>query len=122
METRAAAWSHSSLTGSPIQKVVGSPPAITLPLLLTQGLLRELLSLCPADRSEQRSTVLRAVGASLRERSMHEDAAVAFVAAGDLRAALQSYRAGGHWRMVMALAGEPCSVIKISGQGRGITS
>ena len=36
---------------------------------------------------------------------MHEDAAVAFLAAGDLPAALQSYRAGGHWRMVLALAG-----------------
>ena len=75
-----------------------------------QGLLRELLSLCPADGAELRATVLMAIGASLSMRSMHEDAAVAFVAAGDLRAALQSYRAGGHWRMVMALAGEcPCN-------------
>ena len=72
-----------------------------------QGLLRELLSLCPADAPERQATVLRAVGASLSERSMHEDAAVAFVAAGDLRAALQSYRAGGCWRMVLALAGKP---------------
>ncbi len=71
-----------------------------------QGLLRELLSLCPADRADRRATVLRAMGASLSQRSMHEDAAVAFVAAGDLHEALHSYRAGGHWRMVMALAGE----------------
>ena len=73
---------------------------------LLQGLLRELLSLCPADRADWRATVLHAIGSSLTKRSMHEDAAVAFVAAGDLREALHSYRAGGHWRMVMALAGE----------------
>ncbi len=82
-------------------------------------MLRELLSLCPAGRGEQRPTVLRAIGASLSERSMHEDAAVAFVAAGDLRAALQSYRAGGHWRMVMALAGERWSVVKLPHQRCG---
>lgn len=70
-----------------------------------QGLLRELLALCP-EAGERRNTVLRALAASLSERSMHEDAGMALVAAGQLPGALDAYRAGGHWRMVLVLAGD----------------
>ena len=36
---------------------------------------------------------------------MHEDAAVAFLGARDLEAALVEYRRGGFWQMALAVAG-----------------
>ena len=54
---------------------------------------------------KKRQPVLRALGQDLRERSMHEDAAMAFVAAGDADEALLQYQAAGQWQMALALAG-----------------
>ena len=43
---------------------------------------------------------------------MREDAAVTFMAAGDLEAALQQYQEGNIWRMAMFIAGkDPSSII-----------
>lgn len=70
-----------------------------------QGLLRDLLALCKGDDA-QRVAVLSALGGSLSLRNMHEDAGVAFVAAGKLEAALECYRAAGAWQMALALAGK----------------
>ena len=69
-----------------------------------QGLLRELAARC-ADTPQQRAAVLAALGEALSARSMHEDAGVAFAAAGRLEAALASYRSAGAWQMAMAVAG-----------------
>ena len=44
-------------------------------------------------------------GDALLRRSLHEDAAVAFVAADELEKALLAYRAGGAFQMALALAG-----------------
>lgn len=74
--------------------------------LSAQGLLRELLALC-GDAAGQKAAVLTALGQSLSARNLHEDAGVAFVAAGRLEAALNSYRAGGAFQMALALAGAP---------------
>jgi hypothetical protein len=68
-----------------------------------QGLLRELAARC-ADAPQRRAAVL-ALGEALSARSMHEDAGVAFAAAGRLEAALASYRSAGAWQMAMAVAG-----------------
>ena len=69
-----------------------------------QGLLRELVAQC-ADAPQQRAAALAALGEALSQRSMHEDAGVAFAAAGQLEAALASYRSASAWQMAMALAG-----------------
>ena len=69
-----------------------------------QGLLRELLALCP-EPGERHNTVLRALAAALSGRNMHEDAGMALAAAGELAGALEAYRAGGQWRMALVLAG-----------------
>ena len=46
-------------------------------------------------------------GEWLAQRNMHEDAAVAFLAASNLPAALAEYQQGNHWQMALAVAGEP---------------
>jgi hypothetical protein len=69
-----------------------------------QGLLRELAARC-ADAPQRRAAALAALGEALSARSMHEDAGVAFAAAGQLDAALESYRSAGAWQMAMAVAG-----------------
>ena len=79
-------------------------------LTCLQGLLRELLALCP-EPGERHNTVLRALAASLSGRNMHEDAGMALVAAGELPGAMEAYRAGGQWRMVLVLAGAPTRVV-----------
>ena len=71
---------------------------------ILQGLLRELLALC-GDNEAWRRAVLLALGDALSLRSLHEDAAVAFVAADELEKALLAYRAGGAFQMALALAG-----------------
>ena len=58
-----------------------------------------------AEAPQQRATALAALGQALSLRSMHEDAGVAYAAAGQLEAALASYRSAGAWQMAMALAG-----------------
>ena len=70
-----------------------------------QGLLLELLSLVP-NSPAKRKPVLSALGNDLRERGLHEDAAVAFMAAGDDTQALLQYQAAGQWQMALAMAGE----------------
>ena len=45
-------------------------------------------------------------GAWLSERHMREDAGVAFLAAGNLGAAMEQCREGNHWRMALSVAGE----------------
>lgn len=55
--------------------------------------------------SEQRREVLSEYGSWLAEQNRQEDAAVAFLAAGKLDAALLQYSEGGHWQMALAVAG-----------------
>lgn len=73
-----------------------------------QGKLRELLSLVgdAPEALHKRQQVLAEYGAWLSERHMREDAAVTFMAAGDLGAALQEYQEGNFWRMAMFIAGD----------------
>lgn len=76
-------------------------------LLLIQGQLRELLSLVgeePED-SDKRRAILSEYGNWLSARHKQEDAAVAFLAAGDLQSALAEYTEGNHWRMALSIAG-----------------
>lgn len=47
-----------------------------------------------------------AYASTLSQRNMHEDAAVAFLAAKLPEQALASYRAAGQWQMAFALAGK----------------
>ena len=70
-----------------------------------QGLLRELLGALPERGDPRRARVLGAYGAALAGRNLAEDAAVAYLAAGQGEAALGQYRAAGQWRMALALAG-----------------
>ncbi|KAK9785260.1 hypothetical protein WJX73_010410 [Symbiochloris irregularis] len=76
-------------------------------ILLAQerGLLLDLLGMVPGQ-AEKRHPMLRALAESLRERGMHEDAAVAYAAAGEHGAALLQYQAAGQWQMALALAGQ----------------
>ena len=70
-----------------------------------QGKLRELLSM--VSDAAKRKQVLDQYGEWLAQRNMHEDAAVAFLAASNLPAALAEYQQGNHWQMALAVAGEP---------------
>lgn len=72
---------------------------------MDQGLLLDLLSMVPSH-SSGRKPVLRALAESLRERGLHEDAAVAYAAADEHAAALLQYQAAGQWQLALALAGE----------------
>ncbi len=67
------------------------------------------------ERQRQRGAVLGALAAELSARSLHDDAAVAHLAAGDLPAALEAYRSGGSFQMALALAGAliPLHVSKV---------
>ena len=49
---------------------------------------------------------MKEYGLWLSERHMREDAAVTFMAAGDLEAALQEYQEGNFWQMAMFIAGD----------------
>ncbi|KAK9849951.1 hypothetical protein WJX84_009719 [Apatococcus fuscideae] len=69
-----------------------------------KGLLRELMKLVEGDPDQWRATAEAHAG-TLSQRSMHEDAAVAFLAAKLPEQALASYQSGGHWQMAFALAG-----------------
>ena len=73
----------------------------------SQGKLRELLSLIGVsiETADKRKQVLLEYGQWLSARHMQEDAAVAFLAAGDLQSALTEYQEGNHWRMAMSVAG-----------------
>jgi hypothetical protein len=73
-----------------------------------QGKLRELLSLLgdAPEAAEKRMAVLDQYGAWLSEKHMQEDAAVAYLAAGNLEAALVQYKEGNHWRMALSVAGK----------------
>lgn len=84
-----------------------------------QGLLLELLALVPEDQLQQRGAVLLALGSSLKARGLHEDAAVAFLAAGDDDQALLQYQASGQWQMAFAMAGVnfPVLFCQLSTQG-----
>ena len=73
-----------------------------------------LLGLCPpphnASRAAfeggddpRRSLVLEAYGGTLEAERKHEDAGVAYLAAGRLEKALQAYRSAGQWRVAMML-------------------
>lgn len=74
-----------------------------LDLARERGLLRHLLSLCSPE-DPRRLQVLDAYGDSLEADRKHEDAGVAYLAAGQAAKALQSYRAASQWRMVFVLA------------------
>ena len=73
-----------------------------------QGKLRELLSLVgdAPETAEKRKAILDQYGTWLSEKHMREDAGVAFLAAGNLIAALEEYREGNHWRMALSVAGK----------------
>ena len=55
--------------------------------------------------SAKRKAVLLEYGGWLSESHKQEDAAVAFLAAGDLKSALTQYAEGNHWRMALSVAG-----------------
>ena len=55
--------------------------------------------------SEKRRKVLVQYGQWLSDKHLLEDAAVAFLAAGDLESAFKEYREANQWRMAMSLAG-----------------
>ena len=57
------------------------------------------------ERHRKRRAVLTALAEALTARSLHEDAAVAHLAAGSVPEALESYRSGGCYQMALALAG-----------------
>ena len=64
------------------------------------------------EASDKRRQVFSEYGSWLSERHMREDAAVTFMAAGNLEAALQEYQEGNFWRMAMFLAGDKlCFII-----------
>lgn len=75
-----------------------------LALAREKGLLRLLLKLVGPEKAEQRAAVHAAAGEELETRGKHEDAALAFVAAGDLEKALRAYRLAGAWRQALGLA------------------
>ena len=96
-----------------------------LDLAVSKDLLKHLLNLVDADRDLQnrqdrehhehhkhlqncgdgrRSAVLNALGEQLSAKGKYEDAAITFVAAGDLEQALRSYRLASAWRPAMTLA------------------
>ncbi len=74
-----------------------------LQLAQEQSLLRLLLQLTQG-KPELRCRVHIAAGEELEQRGKHEDAALAFIAAGDLEKALRAYRLGGQWRQALGLA------------------
>lgn len=84
-----------------------------LDLAVSKDLLRHLLKLVDRDiecgdggsgLAARRSVVVKALGEHLSTKGKYEDAAIAFVAAGDLDLALRSYRLAGAWRPAMTLA------------------
>ena len=75
-----------------------------------QGLLRELMKLVEKDESQWKLAAEAHAGV-LSQRNMHEDAAVAYLAAKLPEQALASYRAAGQWQMAFALAGKDCPPI-----------
>ena len=74
-----------------------------LKLAQDHSLLRLLLQLTQG-KPELRCQVHIAAGEELEQRGKHEDAALAFIAAGDLEKALRAYRLGGQWRQALGLA------------------
>ncbi len=56
------------------------------------------------QRQQLRARVLDAYGEALAAERKHEDAAVTFMAAGQLDKAMQAYRSSGQWRMLFVLA------------------
>lgn len=62
---------------------------------------------CDDERRRRRRAVLVAMAEQLSARSLHDDAAMAYLAAEDLVAALGAYRSGGSFQMALALAGVP---------------
>lgn len=111
-----------------LRKVLEPPGSLNYGFMddLVQDLLRELLALIDQRAQQQRGAgsregqevsseggawrieTLGALGEALSLRSLHEDAAVAYAAAGRLEDALQSYRAAGSFQMALALAGVRC--------------
>ncbi len=69
-----------------------------------QGLLRELMKQVEKNEGQWKAAA-EAYAATLSKRNMHEDAAVAFLAAKLPEQALASYRSAGQWHMAFALAG-----------------
>lgn len=73
-----------------------------------QGKLRELLHLIgdSTEAAPKRQQAFREYGGWLSERHLREDAALAYIAAGELQPALTEYKEGNHWQMALALGGE----------------
>lgn len=64
-----------------------------------------LFAACPEIYIESmKSRVYFAIGEDLESRNRHEDAALAFVAAGEGERALRGYRLAGEWRAAMTIA------------------
>ena len=74
-----------------------------LELAKKQNLLRLLLQLTEG-KPALRAQVHNAAGEELDTRGKHEDAALAFIAAGELEKALRAYRLAGQWRQALGLA------------------
>lgn len=81
-----------------------------LELASSKGLLKHLLALVDSsvgadpNVSQKRHVVLKALGDQLSTGGKYEDAALAYIAAGDLEQALRSYRLASAWRPAMTLA------------------
>ena len=92
-----------------------------LELATSNGLLKYLLALVDASEgtdanggenpgcgehpaSFKRPVVLKAMGEHLSSNGKYEDAALAYIAAGDLEQAMRSYRLASAWRPAMTLA------------------
>lgn len=81
-----------------------------LALAASKSLLKHLLALVDSSASAdpnfypRRHAVLQALGEHLSNGGKYEDAALAYVAAGDLEQALRSYRLASAWRPAMTLA------------------
>ena len=74
-----------------------------LALAKEHGLLRALVRLT-GGRPVLRRAAHAALGEGLEVAGRHEDAALAFVAAGDLERAMRAYRLASQWRPALALA------------------
>lgn len=63
------------------------------------------------DSGAWRVETVGVLGEALSARSLHQDAAVAYAAAGRVEDALECYRAAGSFQMALALAGVRCTTV-----------
>lgn len=81
----------------------GSHFDLAVDLARKYGLLRLLASLA-VNHPDLRARVQMAIGEELQLKGRNEDAALAFMTAGDLENAMRAYRLAGQWRPALTLA------------------